>query len=53
MTKRAPKPTILPRERAFLVGVELFQQKSFLPLEDSLAELALWRIHLALKLSAN
>src|SRR6188474_1152178 len=41
MTKRAPKPTILPRERAFLVGVELFQQKSFLPLEDSLAELAL------------
>ena len=41
MTKRAPKPTILPRERAFLVGVELFHQKSFLPLEDSLAELAL------------
>src|SRR6185503_5343134 len=41
MTKRAPKPTIAPRERAFLVGVELFQQKAFLPLEDSLNELAL------------
>ena len=41
MAKRAPKPTILPRERAFLVGVELFQQNTFLPLEDSLAELAL------------
>jgi len=41
MAKRTPQPTNPPRERAFLVGVELFQQKSFLPLEDSLAELAL------------
>jgi len=41
MTKRIPQPTIPPRERAFLVGVELFQQKTLLPLEDSLTELAL------------
>ena len=41
MAKKNSQPTILPRERAFLVGVELFQQKSFLPLEDSLTELAL------------
>ena len=41
MSRRIPKPTTLPRERAFLVGVELFQQKSLMPLEDSLAELAL------------
>jgi len=41
MAKRTPKPTTLPRERAFLIGVNLFQQKSFLPLEDSLIELAL------------
>jgi len=41
MAKRVPKPTILPRERTFLVGVELFHQNAFLPLVDSLAELAL------------
>jgi GTP-binding protein HflX len=41
MPRRIPKPTILPRERAFLVGVELFQQKPLMPLEDSLTELAL------------
>src|SRR5215211_7277434 len=41
MSKKNPQPTNLPRERAFLVGVELFKQKSFLPLEDSLSELAL------------
>jgi len=41
MTKKTPKPTIAPREKAFLVGVELFQQKNLLPLEDSLTELAL------------
>ncbi len=34
-------PTKQPRERAFLVGVELQDKKSFLTLEDSLAELAL------------
>jgi len=41
MAKKFPQPTRLPQERAFLVGVDLFQQKSFLPLEDSLTELAL------------
>jgi len=41
MAKKISQPTNPPRERAFLVGVDLFQQKSFLPLIDSLAELAL------------
>jgi GTP-binding protein HflX len=41
MAKRIPQPTILPRERAFLVGVDLYQQKTFLSLADSLTELAL------------
>ena len=41
MSKKIPQPTHAPRERAFLVGVDLHQQKSFLPLTDSLAELAL------------
>ena len=41
MSKKIPQPTYAPRERAFLVGVDLYQQKSFLPLTDSLAELAL------------
>jgi len=41
MSKKTPQPTNPPRERAFLVGVELYKQKSFLTLEDSLTELAL------------
>jgi GTPase len=41
LAKKHPEPTIAPREKAFLVGVELFQQKTLLPLEDSLTELAL------------
>ena len=41
MSKRIPQPTQPPRERAFLVGAELHNQKKFLPLEDSLTELAL------------
>jgi GTP-binding protein HflX len=41
MAKRIPQPTNPPRERAFLVGVELYKQKSFLSLQDSLTELAL------------
>ncbi len=41
MAKRNPAPTTPPRERAFLVGVELTSQKNVLPLEDSLTELAL------------
>ncbi len=41
MSKRIPHPTTPPHERAFLVGVDLYQHKTFLSLEDSLAELAL------------
>jgi GTP-binding protein HflX len=41
MPKKMPQPTNPPRERVFLVGVELHKQKSFLSLEDSLTELAL------------
>src|SRR5215210_8661295 len=41
MSKKNSQPTNLPRERAFLVGVDLYKQTSFLSLEDSLAELAL------------
>jgi GTP-binding protein HflX len=41
MAKRIPQPTTPPRERAFLVGVDLRGQEVFLPLEDSLKELAL------------
>ncbi|HSB02262.1 MAG TPA: GTPase HflX [Anaerolineales bacterium] len=41
MTKKTPQPTNPPRERAFLVGVELFHQKPLLSLADSLTELAL------------
>ena len=41
MAKRTPEPTTPPRERAFLVGVELFQEKNLLTLDDSLSELAL------------
>jgi GTPase len=41
MAKKNLQPTNGPRERAFLVGVDLHQQKAFLPLTDSLTELAL------------
>jgi GTP-binding protein HflX len=41
LAKKKPQNTTLPRERAFLVGVEIFKEKSQLPLGDSLAELAL------------
>jgi GTP-binding protein HflX len=41
MAKRIPHPTTPPREGAFLVGVEFHQLRPLLPLEDSLAELAL------------
>ena len=41
MAKKIPQPTTPPRERAFLVGVELFGSKQILGLEDSLSELAL------------
>ncbi len=38
---KTPIPTQLPKERAFLVGVEFTNQKSLLSLEDSLDELTL------------
>lgn len=41
MSKRIPQPTTAPREKTFLVGVELYQQKVHLALEDSLNELTL------------
>ena len=41
MAKKNPQPTNPPRERAFLVGVDLFKEKSFLTMEDLLEELAL------------
>ena len=41
MSKKTPEPTVSPRERAFLVGVEIFGQAHLLTLEDSLAELTL------------
>jgi GTP-binding protein HflX len=41
MPPKQPEPTIRPRERAFLVGVELRKEDDLLSLEDSLTELAL------------
>ncbi len=41
MAKKTPQPTTPPRERAFLVGVEIHNQHKHLSLDDSLAELAL------------
>jgi GTP-binding protein HflX len=41
MSKKIPEPTSRPRERAFMVGVEIFGDSHLLTLEDSLAELAL------------
>ncbi len=39
MSKRIPEPTQRPKERAFLVGVDLRSDPSLLTMEDSLAEL--------------
>ncbi len=41
MAKKLPQPTTQPRERAFLVGADIYGRKQILSLEDSLAELAL------------
>jgi GTP-binding protein HflX len=41
LSKRIPEPTKPPRERAFLVGVEIHGKSNLLPLSDSLAELGL------------
>jgi GTP-binding protein HflX len=41
MAKKQPEPTVRPRERAFLVGVEIKGQEMLLSIQDSLDELAL------------
>ncbi|MBN2258424.1 MAG: GTPase HflX [Anaerolineaceae bacterium] len=41
MSKKIAEPTSRPRERAFLVGVDLYGDNHLLSLENSLAELAL------------
>jgi len=41
MAKKTPELTMRPRERAFLVGVDIKSQPSLLSIDDSLAELAL------------
>jgi len=41
MSKKQPEPTRLPRERAFLVGVEIRREQQLLSLQDSLTELGL------------
>jgi GTP-binding protein HflX len=41
LAKKQPEPVLPPRERAFLVGVELRNEPALLGLEDSLAELEL------------
>src|SRR5512143_3291106 len=41
MAKKTPQSTTPPRERVFLVGVEVFGDDHLLTLEDSLTELAL------------
>jgi GTPase len=41
MPNRIPQPTTAPRDRAFLVGVEIYQKRNLLSIEDSLSELTL------------
>lgn len=41
MAKKLAEPTRMPRERAFLVGAEIFGEEDFLDLDESLNELAL------------
>jgi GTP-binding protein HflX len=41
MSKKNPEPTTSPRERTFLVGVEVYGQDHLLTLDDSLIELSL------------
>jgi len=41
MSKKIAEPTSAPRERAFLVGVELYNDKNMVPVEESLNELVL------------
>jgi hypothetical protein len=44
MTRKMTEPTTTPRERAFMVGVELRGEDNFLNLDESLAELRLLRM---------
>jgi GTPase len=41
MTKKTPESTVRPKDKAFLVGVEIRSDNHLLTLQDSLAELAL------------
>ena len=41
MAKKNPEPTVHPRERAYLVGIDIFNNQEILGLQDSLTELAL------------
>lgn len=41
MAKKFPEPTAQPREKAFLVGVEIYGKEGLLSVSDSLEELAL------------
>jgi GTP-binding protein HflX len=41
MAKKDPQPTVRPRERAFLVGVDIKNSDGLLSLDDSLTELSL------------
>jgi GTP-binding protein HflX len=41
MSKKIPEPTRRPREKTFMVGVEIRSQEDLLSLDESLAELSL------------
>jgi GTP-binding protein HflX len=41
MAKKQPEPTRRPKERAYMVGVQLRNEEHLLSLDESLAELAL------------
>ena len=41
MPKKVTEPTVAPRQRAFLVGVQIRGEPELLDMEDSLAELEL------------
>jgi len=41
MAKKTAEPTRPPRERAFMVGIEIYKAENLLPLDASLTELAL------------
>jgi GTP-binding protein HflX len=41
MSKKNPLPTVMPPQRTLLVGVQIYGEEHFLPLDDSLSELTL------------